>query len=792
MPPQRFAFTFTHAGAVLAQFELEAGEYVLGRADASEIAIDLEGIALSHARLKIGSEVAIEDCETDDGTFIDGRRVTTAQQLLPGCPVTFGTCLGILELQTPPLPLPERRSARKKEAKRKALADAPDPALALKAELETLRSLQQETAAALAREREERQAAERELREEAAGLAQTARVAYGEKQAAQGEVLELNAALEQRRTAFLQEERQRQDEHRREVEELRREVAGLQEEHARLAQAGEPLGAAAIRKAKEHTGLIAEANKVLQQKLAATAETARQLEQIKKELKQREHALVEALVRRQTAEEHCLQMSRELTRKEEAKGATVKSGRRYSAKKCLALVALMIGAISGVLFLAHRGNSAMERAQASEAVVARLQSIGPQLHRQTLDLVRQRRFEEGLHQINYALAVQPRIMDYHLLRAHIAEALLRLDVAVAAFEAALALDPNQPEARENLALCRSILQTRTGAVSMENRYALHRRMLEQERWPEALRVAQSLGADRVLLHRTWRAVLAHAGLGAALTLNDDGSFDLDLRGMALGDLSVLRELPLRALDLSKSDITDLSSLSGVAIRRLDLSGTRVRDLQPLAKIPLERLNLSNSEVTNLFPLAGLPLKELVLEHTQVSDLSALRGLPLETLRAAGAPIWNINPLATLPLRTLDLARTRVAEITALKHLPLRELHLDDTRVADLRPLEGASLELLTLSRTLAGNVEPLRNCPLKELRLAGCAQLASLEPLAACTDLERLVLPAQCKKVAFLRNLPSLRFLAYDQEGADPSPIATAQQFWLAADRAIPVIQAGR
>jgi hypothetical protein len=126
------------------------------------------------------------------------------------------------------------------------------------------------------------------------------------------------------------------------------------------------------------------------------------------------------------------------------------------------------------------------------------------------------------------------------------------------------------------------------------------------------------------------------------------------------------------------------------------------------------------------------------------------------------------------------------DLAALKHLPLDELHLDDTGVADLAPLEGSPLTILTASRTRIANLEPLQRSPLVELRLAGCTKLTSLEPLQACKDLERLVMPIQCVNIAFLRKLPSLRFLAYEKDGADPAEVPPANQFWLAADAAKP------
>jgi tetratricopeptide (TPR) repeat protein len=931
MPPQLFEFTFSHEGTLLARFELGPGEYVVGRDEACEIAIDIEGIALAHARLIVGEEVFVEDQGTAEGTFADGRRLSAAEQVRPGCRVVFGSCAGILELQplvagtplgvvelepavigtpapvaqsephvaenavfvdearplvcdmpappasreslvsealppdtepeplvsfpepaaaeaepvpaanasppaqagslllalqpalpeaepfrpdtppratepeshgaaaldapiaapgprfpeavpvlpqprplgTPVLPAPgpdppatngrskHRREKRRngtavsstggevsRESSRAAAIDegaknghatihqpgadsrvpAQDPLPAVRAELEALAVEHRRVVAELVRERESWQARENELREQCAALTDSAASARGlhgpaqeelaaarrdleaasgqhrealdelarernawaarenelrercdtlfqaagavhvAEHAAKAEIDALKVDLEARRDLHLQDLARGEENHRTELTRLQHELEELSlqrdqlasereqlaGERDRLARTAEPPGSVALRKAKEHSNLMTEANKVLLQKLAATGETTRELEQVRKELKQREHALLEALVRRQAAEEQCLQISRQMARLEEGldQPAPPPAERPGAGQRRLVLCGIALAIVAGLIAFAMSAKSSAGRARAAEGVVAQLDSIVPQLHAQTLELMQQRRFEEATRQINFALALRPKAAEYQLLRGYIAQARLRLEEAVAAFETSLDLNPNQPAARANLELCRSILKTRGGVATLESRYALHRLMMDQLRWPEALELARYLDKDRALVHRTWLAVLAAAGLGNRLVLNEDGTFDLDLSRTGRPDLAVIKELPLRALNLSLTTVTDLSPLSGMPIRILNLSGVPIRDLQPLAGLPLEKLDLSDSEASNLFPLAGMPLKELSLDRTQVSDLTALRG---SIWRILG---WWISPRSNTCRSTNSISTTR--------------------------------------------------------------------------------------------------------------------------------------
>ena len=710
---QAARFTFSHEGTVLARFALDYGEYIIGSDDSCQVVIDIEGMKPSHARLSVGAEgVRVEDLESGDGTFIAGTRLTAPARLTGNAPVTFGSCGGELRMDSS-APLPARKLRKRSKRKPRRLAPE-DPGWEVWAQ----------PAPVIARE-------------------------PAPEPAAVPVTSELQGKLD----------------------EQEQELTRLREENAVLAEADRKTKAAA----QENLSLLKVANRALLKKLSKATAPTDENETLRRELKQREKALVEAWAGRQAADERNSRLAGEIERLETGRAETPLSPLLYLPTW---LFWSLLIAVLGAGVLGYLLKTSTERARRAEAIVAKVRATAPQFEQDARALVKEGGFQQALAKIDSAIALDPSRPEYLFARGSICESLLMIEPAIAAFTGALDLRPSDPAARKNLELCRSIKASRHGAESPESRYALHKVMLEEGRLPQALRMAERLPDDLQLLHLTWSAILEAAGLRSQLVLNPEGTFDLSLTAQSQVDLSLLTGLPLRRLDLARSGITDLSPLHGSRLRELDLSGNPVRDLAPLSGVPLESLNLSNTEVTMLFPLSGMPLRELVLDHSPVSDLSPLRGSHLETLRAAGTTVWNLQPLSESPLKSLDLAHTRVSDLTPLRHLSLSELNLDGTEVTDLAPLEGMALSSLNLSRTGVRSLEPLRKAPLQELWLGGCLRLDGIEPLAGQTSLEKLTLPPQCKKLSLLRGLPSLRFLAYDGEGQQVAVLTTAPEFW--------------
>jgi tetratricopeptide (TPR) repeat protein len=826
-----FEFTFRHDGAVLARFSGSSCEFLIGSDVSCDIVLDIKGISPQHARLSVGFSVVITDLESGVGTFVDGEEIARQREVHSLESITFGSAEGELRLEatanalrveapsvedafeasalepraesnwngtgirdTPPVPneagsFPARsenpgetwgeqmlpsdggwakalllQAAKPRQAEVFGLPAAPGGEVSVnwsrQPEIVPESDLLPETAPAPPPQEEksdpavaaepERPVTARELKETLLTIPEAAWVAPTIPDAAP--VIPGVSRSSEPLSPDLSEE----------VCRLNSELATVKE-RLKASSRNPPQNAPA-----DNT-FLSMANGFLLKKMAATADVKKKVGELTAELKQREIALVEAWSRRQASEERCLELSRRLAERD-GEGSLAEPGRDFNHKHFwigVAAVALVVTLLSIKL------REAARRAKDAESVVLLLRNVAPQLHREAEEALVAGEMEEALSKVERALALEPENADYYRTQGRVFESLLRIPAAQEAYERAVVIKPSLVHAHASLELCRRIAATRGGVEKVENLYGLHRVMMEQNRLSEALRIAQKIPRDFALLHRTWEAILQAGGIRGELRLNKDGTFDLELALGSNSDLAPLRGLPLRALKAARANISDLSPLSGMVLRRLDVAETLVRDISMLRGMPLEALDISNTAVTNLVPLRGMPLRELRMDYTSVTDLSDLAALPLRSLSVMSTRVRSVGPLSQMPLRQLNLAHTGVKEIAALKRARIEELNLEGTLVTDLTPLVGMPLTVLNLSATPVRNLEPLRGMLLRELRLVACREIASLESLAACSELERLVLPRRDLDQTPLRGLGRLRFLSYESAAANdqiPAP----------------------
>ena len=127
--------------------------------------------------------------------------------------------------------------------------------------------------------------------------------------------------------------------------------------------------------------------------------------------------------------------------------------------------------------------------------------------------------------------------------------------------------------------------------------------------------------------------------------------DLTLRGVKLSDLElVARFAAIRKLNFRWTDIRDLRSLAPTAtmhrLRALNVSKSSVVDLSPLREVPIVQLYLENTPVTNLEPLADHPTLECIeLDESHVIDVRPLMSCP----RLCRVGLWG----AAVPKAQLD-------------------------------------------------------------------------------------------------------------------------------------------
>ncbi len=221
----------------------------------------------------------------------------------------------------------------------------------------------------------------------------------------------------------------------------------------------------------------------------------------------------------------------------------------------------------------------------------------------------------------------------------------------------------------------------------------------------------------------------------------------------LTEIDPLQNLKLKNLELSNTNVGDLSSLRKLPLERLNLNGSQVTDLSPLSQIKtLISLQFRSTSISDLSPLKGLPLTTLLLSHTDVSDLSPLQGMPLVELDFMSTDVTDLTPLKSMPLEILRL-NSQISDLTPLQDLSLKEFRLNGSEVSDLTPLQGMPLEILDLNHcSNLQDLSPLQDMKLKHLRLFQ-TDIRNLSPLAKM-PLEELHIGAPVSDISPLKNLP--------------------------------------
>jgi internalin A len=201
-------------------------------------------------------------------------------------------------------------------------------------------------------------------------------------------------------------------------------------------------------------------------------------------------------------------------------------------------------------------------------------------------------------------------------------------------------------------------------------------------------------------------------------INDGKVVAAVLAGTGVTDLTPLKGMPIKALDLRGLPLNDLTVLHDMPLKELYLEDTDVVDLRPLQGMQLITLYLNNTKVKDLSPLLGMPLKQLNLFGTNVEDLSVLQGMPLEMLWLNETPVSDISPISACPIKSLTLHKTGVSDLTPLSNMvALERLHIAETFVNDLMPIKNLNLTRLiyTPKNITTGNQIPKEMKSLREL-----------------------------------------------------------------------------
>lgn len=221
-----------------------------------------------------------------------------------------------------------------------------------------------------------------------------------------------------------------------------------------------------------------------------------------------------------------------------------------------------------------------------------------------------------------------------------------------------------------------------------------------------------------------------AELRAALGANENAKFqkvggeivEAYLLDSGVKDISALKGLSLRALDLGRCPVEDISALAGMPLKNVILEDTNVKDISALADMQLEVVYLQNTQVADISVLKGMPIKQLNLMGTKVTNLDAIQGMPLEILWVPETPLSDISGVADSSMISLDIRGTQVTDLTPIAGMTnLERLNIVDCNVKDVTPLAKLNLQrLLFTPANIETGMETLRSMPtLKQLGIDG-------------------------------------------------------------------------
>ncbi len=194
-----------------------------------------------------------------------------------------------------------------------------------------------------------------------------------------------------------------------------------------------------------------------------------------------------------------------------------------------------------------------------------------------------------------------------------------------------------------------------------------------------------------------------------------------------------------AVSLVNSGVTDISPLKGLKLKQLELDMLEISDLSPLAGMPLETLYLTNTKVKDLSPLAGMNLDILWLEGAAIEDLTGIKNLTVKQLNLNGTRISSIEPLRGMTLDTLWIPNTAVSDLSPLKEITLISLDVENTPINDLTPLANhPQLNRLNIAGLKIKDFKPLENSKLQRLVFSPELCEASFEPLKKIETLQEI------------------------------------------------------
>jgi formylglycine-generating enzyme required for sulfatase activity/serine/threonine protein kinase/Leucine-rich repeat (LRR) protein len=290
-------------------------------------------------------------------------------------------------------------------------------------------------------------------------------------------------------------------------------------------------------------------------------------------------------------------------------------------------------------------------------------------------------------------------------------------------------------------------------------------------------------------------------------------------GSKLSDLSPLQDMKITDLNLSQqANVTDLTPLRGMPLRRLMMAGTRVADLSPLEDCQgLKDLSVHSTKVAPAsvaalqkalpdckieWPAAGQFYGQPATTAKPITNINdpafqawmkTVAAMPAEQqVEAVSKKLMELNPgfdgkltggsrigspkIEKGVVTEFGFFTDNVTDISPVRALVgLRILSCDGStpgkgRLSDLSPLQEIKLTHLSCSHSRVADLSPLKGMPLTDLHFP-VTQVTDLSPLTGMPLTELNCGSTKISDLSPLQGMPLKRLHFYHTQVSDLSPL---------------------
>ena len=219
-----------------------------------------------------------------------------------------------------------------------------------------------------------------------------------------------------------------------------------------------------------------------------------------------------------------------------------------------------------------------------------------------------------------------------------------------------------------------------------------------------------------------------------------GGVEVSLSDWNSQTFKILDGLPIKSLDLLKTTMPSIESISGFSLAIINFAGTHIslEDLRcfnlkslviddvhfenqdALSHHNLSHLSACKTSIKDLNFLSNTGLKSIRIDHCQVSDIKALSNQQkLSEMHAFKCSISDLNPIKGAAIETLNISGNPITCLLSLSESPIKNLEIRGTKVESLDPLMETPLESLHLPGSQVSRIAGISNCPIRELNIIG-------------------------------------------------------------------------